>query len=724
MNRKYELWLDESGDFQFEALKKTEKRHASLVGGILIEEEQAKRADLGRFIGDSGGHSCEMDRQTKRRTVIPALQALHETYGAHLVYFENTRYEDGQSGRQLYLRMLAEGIVQLLLRLDSVDESVSLNVTIAQRQDVDAEPERQRIGEEEYIEAIQQLIARKKRERKIQLNSDTSCVFRIVPAYASPKLQLADFACNVRFTLRSNAFDGQREAAQALFEDAYVFSMYEMGTKNYIRVALNRDDIADAFLELCTTQDNLNETKIAGALVERMRTMSYYLVKSQLRQCAAEIDSYAIQITDYAMGIRVFRRAADRILPVLSDSGLPVTHLMLSVYLQLADMYLRAGNIIEARRVVERCREQGTRLEGTLENLLSVYRIEEKDALLCIDEFDYARAEAIMRRCTKTFENLLEFVLVDETLQSRFPHMKSEYYGDALCMQLYAMMFLLREQPERYTEMVRLSDIALGQYPNIPSELERHRQYRSHFEATAGKFESAVRWLMLAKGQTADELTAQALTAFLQHVHETESREAERYYLMYYLHIMTEAKLCGDPIGDLLYQALLRQREMLVDIGVFERKNRETQAIALDIDSVKDSSGRAQYHPTEVILWKLASFRAASADDTARAAEYYKAAMALCSHADYLTMNLTDLGIHAEYTAYVHDCKGPKVGKKEYRRLLETLETLEERMQTQGAQASTQSFAAGMAELIRGAQNEDGTLEPAILRKAARRIAY
>lgn len=82
-------------------------------------------------------------------------------YNAAQVFFENQEYHDEATSRQLYLSMMAEGILQLLQRLNARYESVGLRVTIAQRQDVTAEAGNQRIRENEYKKALEYCIKRK-----------------------------------------------------------------------------------------------------------------------------------------------------------------------------------------------------------------------------------------------------------------------------------------------------------------------------------------------------------------------------------------------------------------------------------------------------------------------------------------------------------------------------------------------------------------------------------
>lgn len=47
MNKNFELWLDESGDFENQHELEGTTRKPSLIGGFLVEEEVADKIDFG-----------------------------------------------------------------------------------------------------------------------------------------------------------------------------------------------------------------------------------------------------------------------------------------------------------------------------------------------------------------------------------------------------------------------------------------------------------------------------------------------------------------------------------------------------------------------------------------------------------------------------------------------------------------------------------------------------
>ena len=84
---KYELWLDESGDFSPEN-EANDNRHPSLVGGLLVPAGAVSDSEITWLLGqqEEGGfaHAMDMGKQEMAGRVLPALEQLHQK-GAKLV---------------------------------------------------------------------------------------------------------------------------------------------------------------------------------------------------------------------------------------------------------------------------------------------------------------------------------------------------------------------------------------------------------------------------------------------------------------------------------------------------------------------------------------------------------------------------------------------------------------------------------------------------------------
>ena len=206
MKKVYELWLDESGQFVNEKELKNRNQKPSLVGGLLVEKAIAETIPYDELIDSQRNHAMHLSNNDKKEYVLPVLERMKEQYKARQVFFENAEYADAKTGRQLYLRIIAEGLLQLMQTLNAQSESVNLSVLIAQRQDIDAPIEHRRILSIEYQNALKRQIDRKRKEHKIFLHENSKLDFQVKVANCEYKLQLADFACNTRLTRNSRIF--------------------------------------------------------------------------------------------------------------------------------------------------------------------------------------------------------------------------------------------------------------------------------------------------------------------------------------------------------------------------------------------------------------------------------------------------------------------------------------------------------------------------------------
>lgn len=719
MIKRYELWLDESGQFKQETELKKKNLKPSFVGGVLIEKSMLGRILFDEMIDGNRNHAMNVTDSDKREYILPVLERLKNEYNARQVFFENADYEDGKSNRQLYLRIIAEGLLQLLQTLNAQNQSIVLDVIIAQRQDVDSPDGQRRILDQEYIRALQLCIEKKKKEHKMLLDENCALHFEIQPAHREKKLQMADFACNTRLTRDSKAFRNVKERVMALYENAYIFTLSEISSENFIKRSLAQGHLADAVMELYGSKDELDRGKMLNFMLERIRHMDYRLIKNQLKECVSELTSYVAQQDDFKVGEIFLEEINDEFLVMLEANGYACQNLKFSLLLQLSDMYLRQGNIVSARRILEACEETQKKLGNSLEEVFSYYQLKEKEALLAINEFDYGRADSILNMICATFENLMQAVCDDKNLKIRFPNLRSEYYGDALCMKIYAMMFMQRENSELYEEMCRLSDIALQNYPEQEGELERHRQYRSHIELEQGNYKEALKWLLLAQGWKDMELTSQNLVKFLKQICTVENETSCQYYLMYYLLVLAESKYARDDIAETMWKALNNQKELMRIGGLRKAPQHSEDAIEVDINDVQQEKSGVKFHPMEVIHWKYASYLYHSGKYQ-MAYEYYGSAEEMCFvNSNCHTMWIVGLGIMAEKICCM--IKGKAKGiDQELQLLKERIHTITEAPLTD----ATKRFIDTLRQGIEGALSENSRIDIEQLWKVSRKITY
>lgn len=678
MARKYELWLDESGKFEDGEAKRAQE-NPSLIGGVLVEKDIVEHIKFDELVSKENNHATEMNKQKKKQYLLETLEKVKKDYHAKLFYIENPNYEYEKSNRQLYLRMMAEGLLQLMQVLNAENESVELDVIIAQRQDVTAQKDRRRIDEKEYVHLLQKFIANKKKQNKILLHEKSRLSFYLDSAYRNPKLWLADYASHIRYRRNSGLFQDSKTRLNVLFSDAYLFTVTEVTTTSYINRLLSNNMVADAIYEAFTTTEKIDLKKELEKICKRMQLTSYRLMKSQLKQFAADIVSYAANEDDYEVGERLLKRIDTEFIPMLKENNFPYENCQFHILIQLLDMFLREGDIIAARRTLEECKEVQRAFGNSLENVFSYYQVLEKEAILLIDEFRYEEADALMGKVCESYLNVMRTISADPNLKERFPDIKSEYFGDALCMKIYAGMFLQRKAPEKYEQLCEESELALKQYPNSQGELERHRQYRSHIELEAGNYEEALQWLMKAKMYRNQSVDRKDIRDFLHAVDTTEYMISCQYYLMYYLLIMAEASRCGDPLAETMYEIVCEQKEFLKKSGILLESEQEGKFEEIDIRRAGPLASGISYHPLEIVHWKWASYYYYHKEYT-KAVPYYESAYKICfKYTNYDTMKITGLGILAEMICCLLEEGKINPAKAKYDILLERTKELIEK---------------------------------------------
>lgn len=717
--KEYELWLDESGEFKDSIEFKNKGINPSLIGGILVPVETLNSNKFQSIIGEldmQRNHANHFEADEKINYALPLLEKLHEESDACQVIFENVNYEKDSNHRQLYLRIMAEGLLQLMLTLNAKNEDVKLHVIIAQRQDVDTQTNR-RINESEYQDKLREIQEKKKKEHRIILSRNSECTFEIAVATKTPKLCFADFVCNLRLTRNSKGLRCVKDRINHLYDNAYLFTLNEITSENFIKQCLVQNDVSEAIMELYTSIDSLNHILIIEEIIDKMKTMSYRLVKSQLKQTANECIAYVAKCSDYHIGQLILERINEELLPAFQNEGFNVFQFQFQIYIQLADLYLRKGDIVKARGILNQCKELHRKMQNSLENIFSYYQLLEKEAILYIDEFDYYASSTLMERVCHTFENVMQMVEIDDLIGERFKYPISEYYGDALCMRIYALMFQQRENPSLYHELVLLSDKALLQYPNNEGELERHRQYRSHIENECGNYELALEWLMSAKLYRMIPCTMENIKQFVKAVFESEEIISFQYYIMYYLSIMAEAKRNNHPLADKMHAVLQSCKEYLSQIDLIDFSKKEANTIEMPIEAIKEKKSNLQYHPMEINYWKYANYYHYS-QNYEKAEKFYTKALSACRDNNYLTMRITGIGIFAERILNTA-CINLKKANYQYEDLLQEIGMIQKLTMSD----NTKQFVDELAKLIQSIK-KDNCLDLSFLEKVARKITY
>ena len=110
--KRFELWLDESGDFSNDQRKVERNEKPSLVGGLLIENNTFADQEISMILPEAGTyHSVDMKDQLARFRKID--ERLFRNPANRLVVFSNQECIMILDNNITYLNIISQGILQI-----------------------------------------------------------------------------------------------------------------------------------------------------------------------------------------------------------------------------------------------------------------------------------------------------------------------------------------------------------------------------------------------------------------------------------------------------------------------------------------------------------------------------------------------------------------------------------------------------------------------------------
>ncbi len=666
--RDFELWLDESGDFEAET-QRNRKLNPSLIGGILIEKNQFTNSDITRLVADEKAdgtpHAMCFDRPEMRDIVIPALEHMCGL-GGKLVYFENRERIDTFSNRELYLRLMAHGLVQLIRYL-SREGAFVLDVMIAARyeEDADEKGRLELIDDDEYLDMLKRYMQEELEEDRLELIPGCMLNMCILSARAERRLMLADYACNARLTRHSERkFDAEmRSRLEKLFDDDYIFTAHVQSSESRILSRLAAGNAASALAELYTGRGRMDHEQMLRYIIEKLTMLPASAARTQMNIFASLMSAKSQQEQDYERTEATLRKILDELFPGIEREGtaLPVKECRFVMLNSLCQMYLREGDIRHAGPVIEQMEQVVGSMQGHMESIRYLFAFRETKALYLIDCMEYEKAASLMQETELCISDLAEMAEMNELLHGFLgdaEQIRSDALGRAVTLKIFAGMHLIRLREDWYgDELSGAASRALRQFAS-EKETEWLRLYNVFIETERADFANALRLLTGMRGIIPEEgKTAETCRRYLQAIQD-ENHYIRPYYIMYYIILMQEASLMGEEeIAEGMFAALSGNRELMEEFLIEN---------ALDTDMRSDRKGlEAQvhenivwnmftgrpgvYHPTEVILWKFGAFMLQSGHAYEGGTEYLDRAVAVCdNNRDYTEMKIIGLAIRLE----------------------------------------------------------------------------
>lgn len=612
--RKFELWLDESGDFDNDASNGRRGSNPSLVGGLLIENNTFQTLYIDTIIPESGTyHSVNETDQLDRFRMIE--ERLFRNEANRFVVFSNQECIMVLDNNLTYLNVISEGILQLIKRLKAQYGEIFLRVIVANRVNTTTglDPSLSVVQSGEYEKRLKEKIIVASLENSI---SDSEWILQTASARRDKRLMLADIVCNTFFTRnrRRKFNDADRSYIESIYtndEKTLVFTVFESVIEKHFRNCLIDNRIGEAVSSICLSNDEAVLERCASLLKLNFNSRGVHDIHFEYQFVEAYIGYYINVVRDFDLCINFLRNLLKYYIPLLWEydkSGL-AEKLELDIKFYMLTVYTHMGNLIMADRMTEECEKILGELPTSMETINYRIKFETRKIANLINAFKYEealkQADSQVQKCQGVKEIL--------DLMSDDP----KYYDElakALGTRVQIKSFLLRTNPGLYGSAVEDSDSAINEFVEL-SDKKRQYLYRVHLETEHMDFDTALLYLKRSV-EVPPETDEKALWEKVEH----ESVFAVNAYVR----LMAEASACQWKNASIMYNAISNSSYV-----------------------PKMEAASKLFHPSEIILWKYGYYYALNGMIKA-AIKYYEKASEVCFSSTDLTLNLIGLGIEFE----------------------------------------------------------------------------
>ena len=251
--KQFELWLDESGEFDNDKQKARRGMSVSHIGGLLVESGTFPLSQVERIIQEDFFHSTE---QTDTDLQFARFQKLAET-DARFVLFQNEECILVLDHNLTYQNMMAEGLMKLIRRLKSRYGEIRLRILIANRiihrEQKNGSGRDNLVPPEHYEQRLKERIIMAGLKESVP---ETDWTLQTASARKDKRLMLADIVCNT-FLTRNTKF--RKNPAQSDFisqiyenpEKTLRWPVFEMSVESEFLKAMTENRLGEAVAVLC-----------------------------------------------------------------------------------------------------------------------------------------------------------------------------------------------------------------------------------------------------------------------------------------------------------------------------------------------------------------------------------------------------------------------------------------------------------------------------------------
>lgn len=615
--RKFELWLDESGNFDNDSEKIKIGKNPSLVGGLLIENNTFPSNYINAIIPETKTyHSTNENDQLDRFRQID--KKLYLNNANQFVVFSNQECIMILDNNLTYLNIISEGILQLIKQLKAQYGEIFLRVIIANRVNTTTglNPAQSTVPSEEYTKRLKEKLLLASLENSI---SDKEWSLQNASALKDKRLMLADIVCNAFLTRsrRKKFGDEGCKYIESIYNDkqkTLKFTVFEPVLEKNFKNSLMDNQIGEAVSSICLSNNKEALERCFSLLKLNFNTRSVYDITFQYKFIEAYIEYYVNVVRNFDLCINYMNNLLNYYIPLLieynkNDSKNLANKLALDIKFYMLTVYTHMGNIQMFDKLVDECEKAISELPTSLDTINYQIKFETRKITHLINAFNFKKALSYADSQVKKCKEIKE-------LMSLISNENSYYYDElakALGTRLQIKTFLIRNNAKLYSSAKEDSNNAINEFVD-ESDKRRQYLYRVQLETEHEDFEEALKYLKMSVGQQ-EETNEKTLWNAV----EKESPFA----ISAFIRLMSEGT------------------------GQWEKSEVMYNALSSSDYILKLESQTQLYHPSEIILWKYGYYYAQNGMIPA-AIKYYEKASDVCFYEDNLTLNVIGIGIELE----------------------------------------------------------------------------
>lgn len=620
---EFELWLDESGDFDNDKQKVQRGWKPSLIGGILVEKGKFKDEIINEIIPDAFSHAKEEEIQTQFGKFEKIVENATKKNGfVRFVVFNNEECIMVIDNNITYHNIMAGGILETIKWLKETynKNNIKLNVVIANRVDT---TDNNRISDinEYYKRLRERLIIFGLKDNIIQ---DKDWYLENKSARKDKRLMLADNICN-SFLTRDNKFNKKEsEYINSIYNDESMTLIFPV-IQNLITSQFNdliRDGkIGEAVAIICQHNSIDHIKKCMDKVEKYLKQMNIGEMELHYRFIAATIELYLNGTRNFKLCEKMLSNIIQYFIPLLEkvnkdNSGILgkdiIQKLSFDLQFYLLTLYTHQGNVYGAQICIDKCDKMIELLPKTMETIIYIVKYEIRKIVEQINIFDFDGA-------LETSENLVDKCSnMKEAQEILSPDIKFDELAKALGNKVQIYSFLLRKNTKYYQDAKKASDLAISEFTK-EADITRQYLYRVNLETEACNYEQALVYLYKSCKVDSDNKSLKDLANRIM-------QNRNDYEVCAYVRLMAEGMVGGWKRAEEMFKCMQKTE---------------------GIQYIKDIENVNRRHPHQIILWKYATYLVRN-NSIKAGLEKYDEAADICFLDNDLTMNFIGLAIELE----------------------------------------------------------------------------